>query len=405
MKENFLIVYFYDDYFEVLGFKIDFRNKKLEISLNKKDLVLNQDNLKKIFTRVFYPKSYKIIFALDSKHGWSSFESVVINRDDPEKPLSSVEFENLISQAVWKVFDSGRREAAKRFNVSDLEILLGDIKVIDFKIDGHEVVDSLKHSGKKVEIYLSQTFSSRRFFQDLLSLAPKRAELSWAIDGGAAAGYLLSEIFNKNKFFFVKVAARETFLFSVKNTGEENKIVLFDYLNWGSDNFYSQLCKDVGASRETSRLVAEKFLSNDVSGLFGRRFGKIFPQELAILTKGIKNAVLGFGASDVYLDFPPFTSALNLKFSKNFPKIIKPVNADESMKFFGFSAGDRSILGWNFVNKKIFKKEIKRNRDIDFLVLSSFFSYNLISKRKTKSSVLAAANRLAKRRMRWLMAV
>ena len=121
MKENFLIVYFYDDYFDVLGFKADFQNRKLEISLNKKGLILNQGNLKKIFTRAFYPGSYKIIFVFDSKRGFGSFESVAINRDNPEKSLSPVEFENLISQAVWKVFDSGRHEAAKRFNVGDLE--------------------------------------------------------------------------------------------------------------------------------------------------------------------------------------------------------------------------------------------------------------------------------------------
>ncbi|MBI5079674.1 hypothetical protein HZB06_03365 [Candidatus Wolfebacteria bacterium] len=393
MKENFLIVYFYDDYFDVLGLKIDFQNKKLEVSLNKKNLILNQGNLKKIFTWAFYPKSYKIIFVLDSKRGWSNFESVAIVRDDPVKPLSSVELENLISQAVWKVFDAGRHAVAKRFNVGDLEILLGDIKVIDFKIDGREVIDSLKHSGKKVEIYLSQTFSSRQFFQDLLSFMPKRAELSWAIDGGAAAGYLLSEIFNKNKFFFVKVAPRETFLFSAENTDKENKIVLFDYLNWGSDNFYSQLSKDFGVSEETGHLTVEKFLSNNASEFFSRRFGKFFSKELTTLTRGIKNSALSFGASDVYLDFPPFTSVLNLKFSKIFPKMIKSVYADELMKFFGF----------NFGKKNLFKKET--DHSVDFLVLSAFFSYNLISKKKTKFSVLTTANRFAKRRMRWLMAV
>ena len=159
----------------------------------------------------------------DSKRGFGSFESVAINRDNPEKSLSPVEFENLISQAVWKVFDSGRHEAAKRFNVGDLEILLGDIKVIDFKIDGREAVDSIKHSGEKVEIYLSQTFVSRRFFQDLLSLAPKRAELSWAIDGGAAVGYLLSRIFNKNKFFSLRLRFAKHFCFPLKTPAKKTE--------------------------------------------------------------------------------------------------------------------------------------------------------------------------------------
>ncbi len=394
MKENFLIVYFYDDYFDVLGFKADFQNRKLEISLNKKGLILNQDNLKKFFARAFYPSSYKIIFVFDSKRGFGSFESVAINRDNPEKSLSPVEFENLISQAVWKVFDSGRHEAAKRFNVGDLEILLGDIKVIDFKIDGRETIDSIKHSGKKVEIYLSQTFVSRRFFQDLLSLAPKRAELSWAIDGGAAAGYLLSRIFNKNKFFFVKVAFRETFLFSVENAGEENRIALFDYISWGSDDFYSRLSEKLGVSKETGRLIIEKFLSNNASEPFNRRFGKNFPQELNTLIKGIKNAALNLGVSDAYLDFPPFSSGMDLKFSKIFPKIIKPINTDELARFFGF----------NFGKKKFFKKETGNNI-VDFVVLSAFFSYNLVFKEKAESSVLITANRLAKRRMRWLAAI
>ena len=59
MKENFLIVYFYDDYFDVLGFKADFQNRKLEISLNKKGLILNQGNLKKFLLGRFIPAVIK----------------------------------------------------------------------------------------------------------------------------------------------------------------------------------------------------------------------------------------------------------------------------------------------------------------------------------------------------------
>ena len=122
------------------------------------------------------------------------------------------------------------------------------------------------------------------------------------------------------------------------------------------------MSEKLGVSKETGRLVVEKFLSNNSSGFFNRRFGKDFLQELTILIKGIKNAALNLGVSDAYLDFPPFSSDTDLKFSKIFPKIIKPINTDELTRVFGF----------NFGKKKFFKKDTGNNI-VDFVVLSAFF--------------------------------
>src|SRR5581483_7543052 len=76
------------------------------------------------------------------------------------------EIENLIAQAMQKVFTQCRSEAAKRLGVDDNHVILVGARADHFKIDGHTVMNPIGFTGKKVALVLEFTFTSRQVFDE-----------------------------------------------------------------------------------------------------------------------------------------------------------------------------------------------------------------------------------------------
>src|SRR3989344_8142460 len=162
MRENFLVINFLDETIEAVIAKVDFSNKKIKI-LNNRNInrASANEELKKIFTKSFYPQSYKIIFIFDSTTAVTNYEMVALARDDAKKTIDESELENLVSQGLWRLFDQNRHISGQRFNIEDLEILLCDVRIYSFRVDGMQSVDLFKQKGRQVEIVFSQTFAKR----------------------------------------------------------------------------------------------------------------------------------------------------------------------------------------------------------------------------------------------------
>lgn len=391
MRENFLIVNFLDDYLEATTAKADFSKKKLEItdvSYLKNHQTLYP--LKKIFSTSFYPKPYNIIFVLNPRLAATNYDVISLGRDNPQKPLNEADLDNLISKALWKFFDESRANSAKQLGLNDLEILLSDVQVYDLKIDGHHLINPFRHSAKKIEISLSQTFTQRSFFKELLSILPKRAKLGLAVEGGTAACHLLSRITLKDKFFFAKTMTDYTNLFLTEN----GRICFFDYFNWGKNHFYLGVARNLRVNLTTSQSIIDKFIFYQTSLSFRRQFKKIFLKEIMILLRGLKAAASRIKNSFIYVDFLPLTVSLKggLKLDKISYKMILPVDLNRTIV---------ETLGFELISR----------RDCDFLSLAALMEFYFLPRLEPKflkthiqTSLfpLALVNHLAKRRMKWL---
>ena len=129
-KDNFLIVSFLEDELEIVVFQADFVNKDLEIKkIFKKELGEDLSYLKKIFSTVFYPRTYKVIFNFDSSLAVTNFSSIAVLRDRPQETIGEADLENLISQAIFNFFGPARKYASSRFNASELETLICDVRI------------------------------------------------------------------------------------------------------------------------------------------------------------------------------------------------------------------------------------------------------------------------------------
>ena len=79
---------------------------------------------------------WNVIVAASPSLAYTATISFRLQRDDSEKtPLSFPELENLLSRGMNQEFIRYRKIASKSLHVPDLEMVLADSRVVDFKID------------------------------------------------------------------------------------------------------------------------------------------------------------------------------------------------------------------------------------------------------------------------------
>jgi hypothetical protein len=383
MKENFAIVNFFGDKFQAAAVKADFANKKIEISDSFEFLPENAfSTLKNFFSFVFYPRAYSAIFIFSPKEAAGYGGVVSVERSDPFKKISEEELADLVSGAVWKFFDSGRSKALKQLNSTEPEIMLSDVSVYDFKVDGRKVVNPFKQAGKKISLEIGEVFANRAHLKRIIKSLPKRSKKAFIFEGGVCASHLLRRISGKSKFIFAKTSRLKTDIFF--NDGEKSGF--HDYFSWGEENLYRGISEILKIGSLESKAVAEKTLAGETSENFRKNFEKIFLNEIVSLVQGLRAGSSATGAKRIYLDFPFVKKAIEggLKFKNISTNMIVSVNFRDILENFGFELA-------------VPAGEAKEG---DFLFAAAILETYFFP---MPSCPLSLINRLAKRRMMWLM--
>jgi hypothetical protein len=383
MKENFAAINFFGDKCRATAIKADFANKKIEIS---EDFEFSSRNplpvLKKFFSLVFYPRAYSAIFIFSPKEAAGIGGLISFERLKPKEKISEEELADSVSDAVWKFFDSGRTKAAKQLGLSEPEIMLSDVSVYDFKIDGRKVINPMKQAGKKISLEMGQVFADRGNLKKFIGILPKRSKRAFIMEGGTCASRLLERMSGKQKFAFAKVSPKETNMFF----GGKGDLGFMDYFSWGEEDLYRGISDNLKIGVSESKFAAEKALAGETSENFKKEFQKIFLGGIAPLVQGLKAGASAAKAKKIFLDFPFAEKAVSegLKFKNISTNMIISVGFSGVLEKLGFG-----------LNAPADKKE-----KADFLlaaaILEIYFSPAL-------SYPLSLVNRLAKRRMMWLM--
>jgi hypothetical protein len=383
MKENFAIINFFGEKFQAVAVKADFANKKMEFSgFFEFPPERAFSVLKNFFSFVFYPRAYNAIFIFSPKEVAGYGGIVSAERPDPQKKISEEELADLVSGAVWKFFDSGRTKALEQLNLSESEIMLSDVSVYDFKVDGRKVINPFKQAGRKINLEIGESFANRVQLKKIIRLLPARSKKAFVFEGGVGAARLLRRIAGKSKFVFAKTSRLKTDIFF--NDGEKSGF--HDYFSWGEESLYRGISDVLKIGISESKAVAEKTLAGETSDNFRKNFEKIFLNEIVSLVQGLKTGASAAGAKQIYLDSPFAEKAMEkgLKFRNISTNMIVPVSFRNILENFGFElavpAGEAEEADFLFAAA----------------ILEIYFS-------PMPSYPLSLINRLAKRRMMWLM--
>ena len=388
MREHFIVVTFFDEYAEVAEVSAYFANKEI-IFKNVVTLPCNIESedergqleevfeyvrihLKKTFLKTLYLGSPTLIVALGSKHALTRYEIVSLMRENPTKSIDDADLENVISQAIWKTYEDGRRVAMGQLKLPETEILFADTNVYEVIIDGKKIINPLQHTGKHIDIYLSQTFVKRNFFSRIARALSQSVKAIVPIEGGVAATHLLGRMYEQSNFVLAKAMEQRTDLF-LRTAGRASKTAFYDYFTWGTKSFFASLGKQLAVTPFVARSILSQFVRGEVSLSLHQKLKGVLREETIVLLRGLRHASEENKSNTIFLDMPDFAG---LPSEEIFPKIVQAIDIAAITNFFGFS--------------------VKAHSRFDFVTIASLLEFYFLP----GENIL---NHLAKRRMRWLL--
>ena len=320
---------------------------------------------------------HKIILGLDSHLATTIYSSVVLVRDRFKELIDEPEIDNLISQAIWKFFDRQRNKVAAKMAVSDLDIVLSDVKIRGIRLDGHKVVNPVGFKAKTVEVIFSQTFLLRSFIDSVKETLPLDQVL-FTTESGTAWSSVMAKSDPDQNFLMANIFGDKTAIFAAMGTQNS----YWDHFTWGENSLYAGLASDLSVDSETAKSIVNLYNQGVTSGTFRRRVETMISRELQILAHGLNQMVKKMDAKQIlihsFFDLPAIFMT-NFRDSFDKPVNLRPLNLDIISNSFGFDVK--------------FKHTADAKHSFSFLAtLMEWY----LSPREDKMS------QMAKRRVRWL---
>jgi len=317
--DHFLVVEVLDSFIRLSEFKVDFPKKQIiflksELTPNTlSDLDQTFAKLKKIVSHFSLRTRSRVLFSLDPVLVTTIVSSVMVLRDTTGEVITDSDFDNLISQATWKVFDRQRMRAAEKMGVGDLAVALTDVKVMKIKLDGSRVLNPLGFKARAIEFQLLQTMSSKKVVEALKKIFPK-AELEFLKEGGMSTMEVLRKVDSAPNFLLADIFYDHTDIFWF----EGNSMHFVDHFRWGIENLWRALEGALSVQGEIAKVIWELYLDGKLSSRLARRFDQLILPELQLLAHGLNTYISRVSSKIIYLC--PFSRLPQLVFRAVFSK-------------------------------------------------------------------------------------
>ncbi len=202
------------------------------------------------------------ILDLDSKSAVTIFTSVSVVRSNPHEELGAVDLENYISQAIWKLFDKCRSEAAERLDVNEVDLLLTDARIMGVKIDGNTILNPRGFTGRELEIFLSITMTKRDMFVEGHSI----------FEGGVIRAYLLAKENTLDNAIYAEINRDVTNIFIISTS----EIAYSEEFKWGIANIIGAISEQLNVAEPVAFSIYHKYINGEISLRVSREIDKIF---------------------------------------------------------------------------------------------------------------------------------
>ncbi len=224
---------------------------------------------------LIYTRAFPVEFARDS----SAFA----------RPLTLVELENLLAQAIGKLFNGERKNASIHLGVDEIDAILVNSKITDFKIDGHAVLNPVGFGGKTVKGVLELTFTTRSVFYSLKDFFnTKEGFFFTGVHLTALRLLAWAESLPAN---LLLVDAEGTFYLTLDKAAWGNAVYAGE-ISWRMESLWKTIASSLGVSQETVMKLYERFLKGDVSTAFSRSFWRLIKPEVDDFLEKVKKSRL-----------------------------------------------------------------------------------------------------------------
>lgn len=217
------------------------------------------------------------IIELDPEEAATLFSAVQIVRETPHVELGMAELENQISEAIWQLFDRARGEAALRFGVNEVDVLLTDARIMGVKIDGHQVLNPHGFNGKTLELSLVITMVKRESF----------VPSAYLLEGGSVRAYLLAKKHGVDRALYFEVAPSRTAMYVV----EPSKISYADGFKWGTGHAVGSVVDELEVSEPAAEEIYRRYVTGEVSPHVKKKLDDVFFGAFSDFVRGAASGI------------------------------------------------------------------------------------------------------------------
>lgn len=303
-KEKFLILEVFKD-----------RTTAFLLSLDlEKNLVLEKtwDNFSWSKTSARFRRSlekWKVIISAHSSLALTTILPIQLERDPDliKHPLSNVELENILAQTIARVFTQCRGEASRELNIEELDTVLIENRVVNFKVDNHHVLNPIDFKAKKISAVLEMILTTRDIFYDwknFFSIGETRN--FFFTESAKAELFAIKKIKSPPFHLLVLNPAAPSELFKIeKSTLGES--IRRHKINWGLDVIFNSIESSFGISPKAAKKLYSLYLKEETSEKISKHFTLILKTAFqSIFTSLDRAKTTGPVYIDTPLELPPF---------------------------------------------------------------------------------------------------
>ena len=198
------------------------------------------------------------------------------------------ELENLVAQAMGKIFNQCRTEAAARLRIDELDAVLVGAKAKHFKVGKHSVVNPVGFTDKTISLLLELTFTSRATFESLQQFFNAPEDFFFA----EAPQVRLSSLSRARKLpiNLISPARDGTSLFVLEKAKDEYPVLYREKFAWSFDPLFRRIAARMGVSEAAAcdlyDLYARRGMSETAARVFKNMIDPVVKELFAEIEKG-----------------------------------------------------------------------------------------------------------------------
>lgn len=237
--------------------------------------------------RTMLRKRYRgsVVIAADSSLAYTTVVPISLKRDSAQAPLVPIELENLLSQAVGKIYNQCREAASRELGVNDLDTVLAHSKIVNFKVDGHRVMNPVGFRARTVEAVFDLTLTSRDVLRDVQALLASRDNFFFT-EISRAELMSLRTVFEPPLNVLTLGVPRS--LLSTMRSAAVGFNIHRTVIKWRPDACVNALVDEWNVPSKAARDLYGLYLSHALSANLERALSRLFAPSLKRLFDGVR---------------------------------------------------------------------------------------------------------------------
>lgn len=214
-------------------------------------------------------------------------------REAIDEQMFLPELENMVAQAMGKIFNQCRTEAAGRLHIDELDTVLVGAKAKHFRVGKNLVVSPVGFTGKSISLLLELTFTGRETFESLQQFFNAPEDFFFA----EAPQVRLLSLTRARKLPINLIAptADGSSLFVLEKAKDEYPVLYREKFAWSFSPLFRRVAAEMGISETAARDVYELYARHGMSEAASRVFKKMIdPVVEDLFTEIEKGKLKGF---------------------------------------------------------------------------------------------------------------